>query len=272
MNIGSNTASLMKIGTNTVDKIYQGSTEIYSAEITSFSLTHVTGIGGNFAGEPQGVGYDPTNDMFYGFSNNSGAREVKKINRAGTTLATNSNQGGSTNTIQDGCVHDGKVYSIRTPSGAPGVVQRFNLDLNYETEFSLPTGLNYGVALARHDGDWWITANSDGNAYRVSDDFSTILSTHDIATGNTFISSAHYSGLAWYVTSTQAFMWGVEHTSGGHIDIWEWDGTNLTLFQELSQGSFDLYNGIAIDETTNKLYGSSRNLSDDLQEYNITTS
>jgi len=234
--------------------------------LITFSLSHVGGIGGNFAGEPQGCGYDPVNDMFYGFSNNSGSRQVKKINRAGTTLTTISNQGTFSNTMQDGCVHNGKVYSIRTPTTASGEVRVYDLDLNFEQAINIPSTVVYGVAIDYAHGHWWITANSNSNVYQVSEDFSTVVATHDIGTGNTYISSPHYSGLAWY----NEYMFGVEHTSGGHVDVWRWTGSELVLHQEISTVGLDLYNGIAIDEATNKLYGSSRNLADDLQEYNIT--
>ena len=61
----------------------------HRGEHITFSFEHVGGIGGNLAGEPQGLGFDPTNSIVYTMSNNSGAREVKKVNLSGTTLATN---------------------------------------------------------------------------------------------------------------------------------------------------------------------------------------
>lgn len=236
----------------------------------TFSLQHVGGIGGNIAGEPQGLAFDVTNQMIYAMSNNSGVRQVKKVNLSGTTLATNSDQGGATLSIQDGCVKDGKVYVPRTNPATEGFLQRFDLNLTYETQIALPTGVQYATAVEFRHGFWWVSCNSDPILYQISEDLSTIVNEHDISVGNNYISSPHYSGLAWY----GKYLFGAEHTSGGHIDVWHWDETaeTLKLVQEISTSGLDLYNGISIDETNLKLYGSSRGLSDDVQQYNLIIS
>lgn len=225
-----------------------------------FSIEHVGGVGGNFAGEPQGLAFDVTNQMLYGMSNNSGAREVKKINLSGTTLATSSNQGGSTLSIQDGAVVGQYVYVPRTNAGV-GNMQRFDLDLNYVDQTAIPASVNLTPAAAYAHGSWWFTKSTIPTIYKVSADLTTIEGTFDISSGH----NSSYSGLAWYGN----YLFGAEHTLGSQLDIWYWNGTTLTLHQQISTSGLDLYNGLAIDETNNKLYASSRSLADDIQIYNI---
>lgn len=227
---------------------------------TVFSLEHVEGIGGNFAGEPQGLAFDVTNQMIYAMSNNSGARQVKKINLAGATLATSTNQGGSTLTIQDGCMKDGYVYVPRTGASS-GFLQRFDTDLNYIDQIAIPAAVNLTPAAVFAHGSWWFTKSTITNIYKYSEDLSTLEATFDISSAHT----SSYSGLAWYGN----FLFAAEHTLGGDLDIWYWDGNTLTLHQELSTAGFDLYNGLAIDEAAGVLYASSRSLPDDVQKYNI---
>ncbi len=242
-----------------------------NAALVTFSISLIGGLGGNLAGEPQGLGYDATNDVVYTMSNNSGARQVKKVNSSGTTLETSSNQNGQSNNIQDGCVYNGKVYVPRGSGtynldNQTGYVQRFDLDLNYETEITLPMA-RYTTAMDFAHGSWWMSCYED-KIYQVSEDFTTVEAIHDISAGNKPATFRAWGGLAWYGN----YLWGTEHQSGSEIDIWYWNGAQLVLHQELSTSGLDLYNGLAIDATNDILYASSRTLADDIQKYNITTS
>lgn len=265
MYIGANEIDLAAVG---YSGAYVAGESVHSETITSFALEHVQGIGGDVQGEPQGMAYDPVNDMFYAMGNNSGSRQVKKINRAGTTLAVNDNQGGSAKNIQDGDVFNGKVLVPRgtgshlNPSGQAGYVQTLDLDLGFESEITLPMPL-YASAMSMKHGFAWF-ACYDYLIYQLDEAMTTVIAVHDVSGGNKPSSIKNFGGISWYGN----YLFGAEHDAT-EMDIWYWNGTTLTLFQELSTAGFDLDNGLAIDEPNKKLYGSSRGLPDDIQEYNI---
>lgn len=257
------TESMVTIKTTRVKTI----SPIYREGLT-ISLQHVQGIGGNFQGEPQGMAYDAVNDVFYGMGNDSGARQVKKINSSGTTVATNNNQGGSSKNIQDGAVYNGKVYVPRgtglhtVPSGQTGYVQVFDLDLVFEQEITLPMS-RYATAIAFKHGYWWASCY-DHQIYQLSADLSSVIAIHDVSGGNKPSTIKSYGGMDWLGN----YLLGTEHDAT-EMDVWYWNGSTLSLVQELSTAGLDLDNGIAVDETNSILYGSSRDLADDIQEYNI---
>lgn len=226
------------------------------------------GIGGNFHSEPQGIAFDTVNQRLYPSANNSGSRQVLKMDLNGNIEAQSDNEGGSTKNIQDGAVHDGKVYIPRglgshlDPPTQSGYVQRFDLDLNFEHEYTLPMP-RYATALDFAHDSWWLSTY-DYTIHQLSADFSTIIAVHDISGANYQTTLKAYGGIAWIGN----YLFGTEHDVT-ETDIWYWDGATLTLSQELSTVGFDLHNGIAFDFDNMKLYGSSRSLSDDAQEYNV---
>lgn len=234
-----------------------------------FDLEHVEGIGGNFQSEPQGIARDHSTGKYYATATDFG-REVRMLDSDGTTLDWDRARNGSTLTIQDPCIKGGKLYCPRTGNGVTSYLQVYDLDLTYESEIQIPSDITYGTTVAWAHGYWWWCSNSEGLLFQVSEDNSTVVATYDIATGNNYSVSPHYSGIAWY----GRYLFGAEHTVNTDLDIWYWDGSTLTLHQEFDTGAagFDLYNGLSIDEENNVLYATSRTLDDDLQKYNIIIS
>jgi hypothetical protein len=266
MIFGTENISAVKVEESAVSKIYAGSEMVWQSGHPTFSFELVDSIGGNIHGQAQGIAYDSVEQMLYSAGTLSSEIHIKKVSLNGTLIENLINPGGvSSLTIQDPCWENGVLYVPRSNSGGvQGYLQRFDSDLNYLGQTAFPAETTYETTVSFKHGFWWVSGNNSGELWQLDSNLSFVAA-HDIATGNTYETSPHYSGSAWY----GRYFFGVEHTLGGHVDVWYWDDTTLTLIQEIETGELDLYNGIAIHEATDTLYSSSRSLADDIQIYNL---